>query len=70
MTPSLSALAGTSASSRFSIPIRDAKGPLKVEAQLLYRRARPETIITYNLPEDTYGTERRVAQAVLQVQNP
>ena len=62
--------AGASALSRFSIPIRDAKGPLKVEAQLLYRRARPETVMGYNLPEDTYGTERRMAQAVLQVQNP
>jgi hypothetical protein len=62
--------AGASAFSRFSIPIRDAKGPIKVEAQLLYRRARPETVSNYNLPEDLYGGERRVAQAMLQVQNP
>ena len=62
--------AGASASSRFAIPIHDAKGVLKVEAQLLYRRARPETIQSYNLPEDTYGAERRLAQASLQVQNP
>jgi len=62
--------AGASALSHFSIPIRDAKGPLKVVAQLLYRRARPETIFAYNLSEDTYGTERHVAEAVLRVQNP
>jgi hypothetical protein len=62
--------AGASVTSRFGIPVRDAKGPLKVEAQLLYRRARPETIHFYNLPEDTYGAERRLAQASLQVANP
>ena len=45
-------------------------GPLRLEAQLLYRRARPETMHAYSLPEDTYGTERRVAQATLQVQIP
>jgi len=62
--------AGASASSRFAIPIHDAKGVLKVEAQLLYRRARPETIQTYGLPEDTYGAERRLAQASVRVANP
>lgn len=62
--------AGASAQSRFQIPLGDAKGPLHVEAQLLWRRARPETIALYNLPEEVFGAERRVAQATLEVQNP
>lgn len=62
--------AGQSMQSTFEIPTGDAKGPIKVEAALLYRRARPETIHFYNLPDDTYGTERRLAQATLDVQNP
>ena len=62
--------AGATAQSRFDIPIHDARGALRLEAQLLYRRARPETIHVYNLPGDTYDTERRVAQATLQIQNP
>ncbi len=62
--------AGASAQSSFEIPIGDAKGAVKIEAQLLHRRARPETIQFYNLSEDTYGVERRVAQATLSIQNP
>ena len=62
--------AGATAQSRFEIPMPEAKGPLRLEAQLLYRRARPETIQAYGLPEDTYGDERLVARATLQVQNP
>ena len=62
--------AGASAQSSFEIPVGDAKGPVKVEAQLLYRRARPETIQLYNLPDEVYGAERRVAQATLSIQNP
>jgi len=62
--------AGQSLQSTFEIPAGDSKGPLHVEAVLLYLRARPETIDFYNLPEDTYGTERRLAQATLDVQNP
>jgi len=61
---------GASAQSHYEIPVGDAKGSLHVEAQLLYRRARPETIILYSLPEETYGAERRMAQATLEVQNP
>jgi len=62
--------AGASAQSRFRIPVADAKGAVRIEAQLLYRRARAETIHSYNLPEETYGTERLLAKAALQVQNP
>ncbi len=62
--------AGASAQSRFTIPVGDAKGPIKVEAVLLYRRARPETIRMYSLPDEVYGAERRMAQASLEVQNP
>jgi len=62
--------AGQSAQSTFEIPTGDAKGPLHIEAQLLYRRARPETVQFYNLPDETFGAERRLAQATLDVQNP
>ena len=62
--------AGASVQSHFEIPIGDAKGAVKIEAQLLHRRARPETIEFYNLPEEYYGAERRVAQATLSIQNP
>ncbi len=62
--------AGASAQSRFRIPVADAKGTLHVEAQLLYRRARPETVHSYNLPEETYGAERVLARAALQISNP
>ncbi len=62
--------AGQSVQSAFEIPVGDAKGTVKIEAQLLYRKVRPETIQAYNLPDDVYGAERRVAQAILSVQNP
>ena len=62
--------AGASSQSHFRIPVAEAKGALRIEAQLLYRRARPETIHFYNLPEETYGAERLLAKAELQVQKP
>lgn len=62
--------AGASVQSLYEIPTGEAKGPLRIEAQLLYRRARPETVHFYNLAEDTYGDERRLAQATLEVRNP
>jgi len=62
--------AGKSAQSTFEIPTSEVRGALRVEAQLLYRRARPETIHFYNLPDDVYGGERRMAQATLDVRNP
>jgi len=62
--------AGQSSQSHFRIPLGEAKGTLHIEAHLLYRRARPETVILYSLPEDTYGAERRMAQATLEVPNP
>ncbi len=62
--------AGASSQSHFRIPVEDAKGAVHIEAVLLYRRARPETIHQYNLPDETYGTERRMAQATLEIQNP
>ena len=43
---------------------------MKIDAVLLYRKSPPETIQLYNLPDDVYGGERRVAQATLTVQNP
>ena len=62
--------AGRSAQSTFRIPLAGAKGTLLVEAALLHRRARPETVHFYNLPEEIYGNERLVAKASLQIQNP
>ncbi|TMQ47215.1 MAG: hypothetical protein E6K71_10545 [Candidatus Eisenbacteria bacterium] len=61
---------GSSAQAAYEIPVGEAKGAVKIDAVLLYRKARPETIQLYNLPEDVYGAERRVAQATLTVQNP
>jgi hypothetical protein len=59
--------AGQSAIVRYDAPLGDQKGPYKVEAQLLYRGARPNTIETYNLAEDVYGVERELAAASLPV---
>ena len=59
--------AGQSAIVRYDVPVGDQKGPFKVQAQLLYREARPGTVETYNLPEDVYGTERELGEASLQV---
>ena len=59
--------AGQSAIVRYGVPVGDQKGPYKVEAQLLYRGARPNTIEAYNLPEDVYGVERELAEASLRV---
>jgi cytochrome c554/c'-like protein len=59
--------AGQSAIVRYDVPVKDQKGPYKVEAQLLYRNARPNTVESYNLPEDVYGVERELADASIQV---
>jgi len=59
--------AGGSAQVRYDIPLIDAKGALTVEAQLLHRRARPETVQIYGLDEETYGAERSMAEATLRV---
>ena len=59
--------AGGSAQVRYDVPIADAKGALIVEAELVHRRARPETIHIYGLDEETYGAERRMAEATLRV---
>jgi len=61
--------AGQSAQSTFEIPVEDVTGPVRVEAQIVYRRARPETIQFYSLDE-SYDAERRLATATLDVQNP
>ena len=47
--------AGGSARVRYDIPLSGTKGALKVEAQLLYRRAKPLTITAYGLDENVYG---------------
>lgn len=59
--------AGGSARVRYDIPIADAKGALRVQAQLLYRRAKPMTITAYGLDEETHGVERTLAEATLRV---
>ena len=59
--------AGQSAIVRYDAPLGDKKGPYKVEAQLLFRGARPNTIEAYDLNDDVYGVERVLAEASLQV---
>ncbi|HET9941507.1 MAG TPA: multiheme c-type cytochrome [Candidatus Eisenbacteria bacterium] len=59
--------AGASATARYRVPVGDHKGPYKIEAQLLFRRARPNTIEAYALDETTFGTERVLAEASLRV---
>jgi len=58
--------AGQRAEVRFDIPAGKSKGPLVVEAQFVLRRARPETVRLYALPEE-YDTERLLAEATLSV---
>jgi cytochrome c554/c'-like protein len=59
--------AGGSARVRYDIPLAGAKGALRVQAQLLYRRAKPVTITLYALDEETFGAERKLAEASLRV---
>jgi hypothetical protein len=58
--------AGASALVRYDAPVKDAAGPLKVTVQFLQRRARPETIQLYGLP-DSYDAERVLAESTLTV---
>jgi hypothetical protein len=59
--------AGGSARVRYDVPLSGARGALKVQAQLLYRRAKPMTITAYGLDENTFGAERELAEATLRV---
>jgi hypothetical protein len=59
--------AGASALVRYDVPVGDEKGPYRVDAQLLYRTARPNTLEQYGLAEEVYGGERVLAEATLQV---
>ena len=59
--------AGASARVRYDVPISGAKGALRVQAELLYRSAKPMTIAAYGLDETTYGAERTLAEATLRV---
>lgn len=59
--------AGGSARVRYDVPLSGAKGPFQVQAQLLYRRAKPTTITAYGLDEETYGAERTLAEAKLRI---
>ena len=59
--------AGMSVQSLFHIPIHGAKAPFIVQAALLHRRARPDAIQAYDLPEDVYGYERKMAEAEIRV---
>lgn len=57
--------AGESALVRYDAPVA-AGGALQVEAQFLLRRARPETVVNYGLP-DSYDAERVLAETTLAV---
>jgi hypothetical protein len=59
--------AGGSATARYRVPVGDQKGPYRVEAQLLFRRGRPNTLEAYGLSEETYGAERVLAEASIRV---
>lgn len=59
--------AGGSARVSYAVPVSGAKGALTVEAHLLYRRSKPQTITAYGLDEQTYGAERTLAQATAKV---
>ncbi|HET9252901.1 MAG TPA: multiheme c-type cytochrome [Candidatus Eisenbacteria bacterium] len=59
--------AGGSATARYRIPLESHTGPYRVEAQLLFRRARPQTLEAYGLPEETYGTERVLAEGSVRI---
>jgi hypothetical protein len=62
--------AGASSRSAYSIPVGDAKGPIHVQAVLLYLRARPETTHRYDVPGDPFDKERRMAEATLELPTP
>jgi len=59
--------AGGIARVRYDVPLGDTKGALRVEAQLLYRRAKPMTITAYGLDEERWGAERTLAESKLRV---
>lgn len=59
--------AGASGTARYQIPLGSHAGPYRVEAQLLFRRARPQTIEAYGLSDETYGTERVLAEGSVRV---
>jgi len=59
--------AGASATARYGVPLGSHDGPYRVEAQLLFRRARPQTLEAYELSEETYGAERVLAEGSLRV---
>jgi len=58
--------AGESAQVRFDAPVPGAKGPFTIEAQFLQRRARPDAVQLYGLP-DSYDAERVLAESKLSV---
>jgi hypothetical protein len=58
--------AGKSAEVRFDTPAGRSTAPLAVEAQFLLRRARPETVLLYGLPEE-FDAERVLAETTLSV---
>jgi hypothetical protein len=59
--------AGARATARYQVPLGSHAGPYRVEAQLLFRRARPQTLEAYGLPDETYGTERVLAEGSARV---
>lgn len=59
--------AGAAAIVTYAVPVSGASGALQVDAHLMYRRSKPQTLIDYGLSEDTYGTERELAKATVRV---
>jgi nitrate/TMAO reductase-like tetraheme cytochrome c subunit len=59
--------AGESAHVHYGVPLRDATGPLKVAAQVLFRTGRPATLTAYGLDDAVWGVERVMAEAEARV---
>lgn len=59
--------AGESARVHYDVPLRDATGPFRVEAQVLFRTGRPATLAAYDLDDSVWGVERLMAEAEARV---
>jgi len=59
--------AGQAARIYYDVPLREAGGPFKVDAQVLFRKGRPATLAAYGLDESVWGAERVMAESTLRV---
>ena len=59
--------AGQSARIYYDVPLRERGGPLKIDAQVLFRKGRPATLTAYGLDDSIWGAERVMAESTLRV---